>query len=757
MGRHVNRVHFVPRLIATVMLASLPLTAWAAPDPLINLTFDPSTAPPAGELGHVSFETQFDAPDFVQGVRGRAWRSDGFSSSLSVPLALPANRGFSVEGWVALESFPSDREVPVDELRPASLMNQATRDKGFDLSVDMFGRWAFRVSTSTGQRRVSAPDSFPLGRWVHVAATFDPASGEAILYLEGKAIGRTATGAGSFVPASTDFRVARSWEDAEMGMFRVNGLNAAFDDIRVYDHSLSAREIERDATSVVPPSASGSLMVPASRFASELQRPAYHAMPPANWTNEPHGMVRRGDQWHLFYQRTPNGPYKTEMHWGHMSSGNLVDWTYLPDALRPTLQTDSFGFDMKGIWSGDVVLGPHDAAYAFYTSVNHSPTIFNPGISVAVSTDPDLRTWHKRGPVINAEGLRDFRDPFVWHEGTEWRMIVGAAMPGHGGGVAYYRCADIDDIHCWKRQPKIASFGAMDVGSDIWEMPVFEPIGHGKQILLANPIGGSVSKYGQTSTRAVYWIGTWDGRQFKPDTLQPKMLDLVPGHLSPTVDRDAGGALVGIGIVDERRSTAAQKRAGWAHVFSLPRVWRLLGDGETLGQSPWPGLAKLRDTARSVDRLTAPSTPVDRLKGDLGPAVELIADFGEQRPITPYGVYIATSSDDAETTRVSYDPTSHRLIVDKSHSTLSDDGEGPMILTGAYDEAAFGVPRTFHVFVDHSVVDVFINDAAAFSFRIYPSRPDSTHFGIVGKPDVAGRLRAWAMRASSFVTDVAAR
>ena len=66
------------------------------------------------------------------------------------------------------------------------------------------------------------------------------------------------------------------------------------------------------------PDASTSLRVPDSRFATDWLRPAVHAMPPANWTNEPHGLVRvgngEGDDWHLFYQRTPSGPYKTLMH-----------------------------------------------------------------------------------------------------------------------------------------------------------------------------------------------------------------------------------------------------------------------------------------------------------------------------------------------------------------------------------------------------------------------------------------------------------
>lgn len=749
-----NRLPLVT--LMTVLAGSSAGSALALPvattsDALVNLTFDE----PALAAG-ARITSQFRDPEFTPGVRGRAWRSDGFSSSISAPLDLPPGRGFTVETWVALESYPSDREVPATDLKPASFINQATRDRGFDIFIDTFGRWGFRVSTPQGSKRILAPEPFPPGRWAHLAATFDPDAGSARLFLDGKPVGEVRTGVGEpFAPMPGALLIARSWQADALGIFNVNGLNAAFDDVRVFGRALSAPEIMHQATAATPPDTAAALAVPASRFANDHQRPLYHAMPSANWTNEPHGLVRRGDQWHMFYRRTPNGPYKTEMHWGHMTSTDLVDWTYLPDALWPTLQTDTFGFDMKGIWSGDVVLGPRGVAYAFYTSVNHTPNLFNPGVSVALSADPDLRTWRKRGPVIDAEGLRDFRDPYVWQQDGEWRMIVGAALPGKGGGLAYYRCANIDDVKCWRKQPRIAPFDKMDIGSDIWEMPVLEQLGREKWILVANPIGGHVSKYGEEATRAVYWIGTWNGRSFAPDQVAPKFLDLIPGHLSPTVDRDAAGDLVGIGIVDERRTTQAQKDAGWAHTFSLPRVWRLLADGMTLGQSPSPALARLRDPARTLAGAVG-GVAGDRMLGDLGASAEYRVDFGERAPAAPYGLILAASPDGSEVTRLVYDPAKHRLTLDKRKSSTAGT-EGPMALAGSYDEAAFGPPRSFHVFVDHSVVDVFINDAAAFSFRIYPSRADSTRVGVVGQPAGAIRYEGWALRPARFTSDVARR
>ena len=730
-------------LIFAASLASSPAFAQPPTDlPLLDWTFDPNAN---GGVERPSFTTQFPQPDFVPGLAGQAWRSDGFSSSVSAPLRLSAEKGFTVQAWVALESYPAGYEKPVAEQIPGSLIQQAGKNAGFDIFMDAYGRWGLRISTASGTLRITAREPFPLYKWANVAATFDPATGTANLFLDGVLIGEKSGKRSNWKPATSDFRIAASWREAPLGVFNINGMNAAYDDVRVFDHALPAAEIAATTKNITPPDAQQSLIVPATRFAADLQRPVYHGMPPANWTNEPHGLIRRGNTWHIFYQRTPNGPYKTMMTWGHLRSDDLVHWTSLPIALRPELQKDDFGFDMKGIWSGDVVTGPGGFAYAFYTSVNHSATFYNPGISLAISDDPGLLSWKKVGPLIDRTGVGDFRDPYVWFEKGETRMIVGAALAG-SGGLAYYRCDNLASRSCWKRQPDLAPFAKMDFGSEIWEMPVFTAIGDGKYILEVNPIGGKVSKYGNPSTRAVYWIGTWDGATFTPDSLQAKKLDLLPGHLSPTVARDASGQLVGIGIVDERRTPEAQLRAGWAHTFSLPRVWRLLPDGKTLGQSPLPALTKLRLPGGAAQRRIegVGRVPV----GDLGQSVEILARFDAPPAQGTYGLDIASSSDGAETTRLYYDVDRKEMVLDKQHSTLGKDGEGPQLLRGAYDDAAFGRPRDFHVFIDHSVVEVFVNDAAAFSFRIYPTRADSTRFGIASSDRVSVDVQAWPLAAA---------
>jgi sucrose-6-phosphate hydrolase SacC (GH32 family) len=690
-------------------------------------------------------------PEIVPGARGGALRTDGYTTWWEAPLRLDGSRFIGATMWTALESYPSDREVPTREATPASFLNQADGKRGFDLYIDTYGRWGLRLATSRGVETLSAPALFPVYRWTKIGFAADPATGTIELFQDGKVVstGRFKAGA-AWLPAPAPLRLASSWRDAKMGQARVNLLNGAFDDLRVSQNPGRADAL-KDRGAEPLAMVSQSLATPASRFAADHLRPRFHAMPPANWTNEPHGLVLVNGRYHLFYQRTPNGPFKTQMHWGHMSSSDLVNWTHQRDALFPTLQTDTVGFDMKGIWSGDVIVSGGQA-FAYYTSVNHGGA-FNPGVSVAVSVDPKLQHWERRGPIVDTAHVQDFRDPYLWKEDGVWNMIIGAAYEGHGG-LDYYRCEGGDGPTCWKRRDRFAAtpFQAMDQpGSTIWEMPVFEALG-ARRVLVANPIGGRISKYGQAATRGVYWVGDWTGEGFAPDRPAPQPLDVVPGHLSPAVARRPDGTLVGIGIVDERRGAQAQADAGWAHTFSLPREWFLTAGGHALGQRPIEGLKALRADPAGA---TQSSLVVhgERLLGDFGHQVELQARFAAGAR-APYGVVIAASPDGQEQTRILYDPATQEIVVDKSRSTLSTSGEGPKVLRGKLDTQAFGEPLAWRVFVDGSVVDVFLGDGAAFSFRIYPSRADASRVGLVAEDTVAAdTATAWRLKAAKVDYD----
>lgn len=673
----------------------------------------------------------------VNGVLGNAFRTDGYSTWLTGRFTQPIATQLSIETWIALESYPSTEE---GNARDSALLHQLNAGKGFIFGINTYGNWWFTVNVAGQQVKVSAPDRFPLYAWSHVAATVD--NGLIKVFVNGVKVAQQQGPTGTVqLDTSANLIVGRSDAPQQSGVFEVNAINAAYDEVIIDDTAISESTILQKYNAGKNTPWENSIAVPASRFADDLLRPRYHAMPPANWTNEPHGLVAFNGQYHMFYQRTPNGPYKWMMHWGHMVSNNFMDWSNLKDSFYPSLNINGqSGLGSKGIWSGNVVVD-NGVAHAFYTTVNFDGR-FDPGVAWATSSEGDLQNWTKRGGIIdknspNPGGIADFRDPYVWKQGGLWHMIIGTAL-GSGGALEHYTTADLNSAN-WQRAPQPfvnVPFSSMDIGSAIWEMPVFEKLGviNGveKYILVVSPIGGAMRKNDSPYVRSVYWIGTWSqansaAGQFIPDFTTPKNLDVIHGHLSPTITRSSAGDLVGIGIVDERSNSQLQNDLGWAHTFSLPRKWSLLSDGKTLGQEPVAQSTALRvpGSQQTVNNISVQGEYVLSASGN---QTEIVINIDPTKTGQEYGFYINMSPDKDESTKIYFD--GRDIVIDKSNSSNLGGLEETGIYRGAYDVAAFGKPESFHVFIDHSVIDVFINNKAAFSNRIYSTRADSTKISL---------------------------
>ena len=740
------RVHWILGTLSLLAACAGSYSPGASAQLALHLAYDEpngsATVLDRVSQGNFNVHVENNPPERVPGVSGNAFRTDGYSTwaTGSFPTAIASQ--MTIQTWIALEGYPSDREQPYNALTPSSILYQQSGNRGFNIGINTYGEWWFTANINGQPYTVKAAGRFPLYEWVHVAAVIDGNGGRLRLYLTDKTGIKEATAA---IPVGAQFDeaadaplvIGKANIDKVDGVFLINALNAAYDDTKIYTVARNGQTLLSEYDSGIGAASNAleeALQVTSLRFADDILRPRYHGMPPANWTNEPHGLVEHNGKYHMFYQRTPNGPYKWQMHWGHMVSADLVDWTNVQDALFPEMnqreaQNGRTGQGSKGIWSGDVV-SVGGTAYAFFTTVNFDGP-FDPGIARATSSDPELKTWVKHDTGLidkNAEGfVADFRDPYLWQEGNTWHMIIGAAMGGNGG-LEHYTTQDLAGQ--WSRASisfSTVPFSSMDIGSDIWEMPVFEKIGthngQDKYVLVVSPIGRTVSKLNPPYTRSVYWTGTWNGSQFTPDYVQPKPLDLIHGHLSPTIARRANGKLAAIGIVDERSSSQMQENLGWAHTFSLPREWSLLPDGRTLGQAPVPELAALRKEG-SLQRVSEISVTGEHRLGASGNQVEIIANVDPNNTGSRYGLTISAAPDQAEVTRIYYENGS--VVIDKSRSSVNFENEELTLLRGSYDEAVFGKPSKFHVFIDHSVIDVFINDKAAFSNRIYPTSRDGS-------------------------------
>ena len=502
------------------------------------------------------------------------------------------------------------------------------------------------------------------------------------------------------------------------GMF-----SGIIDELKIYDCALGAAEINdhfRSARIVCPPD----LTVPSGRFQTDEHRPQYHPLPPAAWTNEPHGLIFWKGDYHLFYQKNPTGPYWGQIQWGHMASRDLIHWTHLPVALVPEP-----GADQQGCWSGSSTIN-RDVPTIVYTGGDGQKAT----ICIATSQD-DMKSWKKYSgnPVITSPPTelhaKEFRDPFVWNEGEMFYMIIGSGIADVGGTALLYKSRNM--IH-WQFLKPLLVGDKKDSGI-FWEMPVFGRVGD-KHVLMVTEV----------PARDSYWIGTWKNETFIPDSVKPRRLELINHYLSPSIRLDQQGRLIAIGIIPETRKPSEIFAAGWAHVYGVPRVVSLSADGQ-LRQEPLPELQELREAHRRYDNIQVSSDANSVLHGLEGDTIEIIAEF-TRRKAERFGLKLRCSPDGQEETRIYYDSFDRSLNIDRSRSSVNPAVERN-VRSGKL-ELSPDEPLTLHIFLDHSVIEVFVNRRATFTSRIYPTRPDSRGLDVFaeGGHALLNSLDVWKMK-----------
>jgi sucrose-6-phosphate hydrolase SacC (GH32 family) len=104
-----------------------------------------------------------------------------------------------------------------------------------------------------------------------------------------------------------------------------------------------------------------------------------------------------------------------------------------------------------------------------------------------------------------------------------------------------------------------------------------------------------------------------------------------------------------------------------------------------------------------------------------------------------FGLRIAASPDGTEHTTITYQPSNNTILVDRTHSSTIV-GFNNATVTGFFipytistgsDNSTKQECITFDIFVDGSLVEIYINERFALATRIYPSQECSTGFGVV--------------------------
>jgi len=497
-------------------------------------------------------------------------------------------------------------------------------------------------------------------------------------------------------------------------------------------------------------------------LASDRYRPIFHYVNPSGSLNDPNGLCFWNGNWHLFYQAYPEEDRR--QHWGHAVSSDLVHWRDLPYAIYP-------GPELK-VYSGSTLVDG-DKVIAMY----HGTMLGN---MVAISSDPLLLNWEKvgDGAVIPLENPNGFTlpysvfDPCIWKkDGVYYSISGGRTLTGPGGAPvrsnSLFRSRDLEHweyVHQFVEDDRFTFIG------DDGACPYFWPIGDKYMLNFFSHMSG-----GQ------YLLGDYDKENDKFHVTSAGRYNHgygSPGGVhAPSVTPDGNGNLI---IIFNMQS--GYQTTGWNQIMSLPRKLTLLPD-EVIGQEAAADYSSLHYNAKSIGRTALPANKEVLMKSVSGNAMEMEIEI-DMKEAQMVELNVLRSPRKEEYTRiVIYKdkgfPGGLNYIAGDNTAYMPDDllaglkGEriqrsfarqslisletaASSTLSGVSirppETAAFSLGREekvkLHVFIDKSIVEVFVNGVQCVAARVYPGRNDSLGVSLksINKDAELTSLRSWQMK-----------
>jgi beta-fructofuranosidase len=292
-------------------------------------------------------------------------------------------------------------------------------------------------------------------------------------------------------------------------------------------------------------------------------------------------------------------------------------------------------------------------------------------------------------------------------------MVIGSGLQSPQTGTVFlYKSAD---LLSWQLLgPLFIDQSYLNDPGVFWEVPVFWKFGSAYMLLVnKTPEAG-------TPARTFYWLGNFANDSFHVHDPHSQNLEVINELLSPSVNLDDQNRVVAIGIIPDLLPGSEQYNQGWAHVFSLPRTWRMVND--TLYQSPHPNLDQGRNAlSSSLDNITVTPSGADYLKAR-GFQMEIKATI-HPGSASRIGFVLEKNDNNTEYTRIYYDITNQAMVVDRSKASANPNT--PRDIQSEHFVLPAGQPADWHIYIDGSVIEVFINNRWAFATRVFPASASS--------------------------------
>lgn len=722
-----------------------------------------------------------------QGVKGKSLYMDGFSTKIRVPdYEAPKNK-ITFSTWVAPRGFENlnkygNEYISRGHPRMTSLFNwgHMENEEGFLFGYARLGMWGMQlnlVKKDTDEHifvgYYDPINTLPLWQWSHIAATFDGETGYVCLTYNGKVAYE------ALIPDLAGTEIVPSDEQLyfgyycspiyEFGIARQSP-SALVDEVELYHNSFNPKELnglfsKYAKNGKVPELPFSEATLDTDVYSGDRYRPQYHGIPPAVWMNEPHAPIYYKGMFHVFYQHNPIGPYWSQIRWAHICSRDMIHWIYVKDAVVPQQPACP-----EGAWTGGSVIGPDGTPWLTvtagtnYADWQETSTFSHQSVLYAHCVDPNdpyLTDWTVEEvntlvqPSDHSQGkIEEFRDPFIWYDAPYYYMMVSTSVAddwdqSHGGSTNMFRSTDMRNWEYLGFTFEVSYQDYPEQGKH-WECCVMLPIrtedgSITKYIFLDSPqytVDGYV-------VDTYYWIGTFNKTtcRFIPDDPKPRLFDHGKGiytgqtgfcyltdeeRASGKTNYEDGHSVIISLAQGKSAGTEQNKIAGWAHNLAFPVEIFLAPNGRDVIRRPVSAVSSLyKETLFEYDGEAISANELapqmSEIRSDM---YEIKASFTLSPTAPDYsgGVYVRYNPTEnyigTERTAVSF--SNRGVYVDRSRSTLLDYPDKSETWIVPNTEREFDVT----IYVDRSQLEIYVNDIATITTRIYPKYGDSDYISL---------------------------
>ncbi len=485
-------------------------------------------------------------------------------------------------------------------------------------------------------------------------------------------------------------------------------------------------------------------------MASDPHRPAYHFVSPESTMNDPNGLCFWQNRWHLFYQAYP--PEDRRQHWGHAVSDDLIHWRDLPYAIYPSPEECCYS-GAAFVEEGRVIAMYHGTRAGNMVAVSEDPLLLNwkklsgkPVIPMAGSGNKEYDRWH--APDGSRLPYQVF-DPCIWGKDGFYYSLSGGCLPEGPGGKPVranflFRSSNLID---WEYLHPFVEGDRFTLTGDDGACPYFWPIGDQYILFFYSHMSGGQALLGDYDKIRNKFVVT-DHYRFNFGASTPG------GVHAPSAFPDGRGGVMLIFNMNPARPTS-----GWNQIMTLPRHLTLT-DRDELTIEPVETVRSLRYAHEKVGPMELSANREVLLEKVKGKEMEIMAEIDPlEAPMVELNVFRSPGRE--EFTRIAFFPErgyrnrGHRregppyglVSIDSSYASLDPEAKSrapetaPVLLQE--DE-----PLRLRVFIDRSVVEVFVNERQCLAQRVYPSREDSKGVSLrsQGRSAQLNLLHAWKMR-----------